>query len=257
VAKLQLYTDLRRAIERGEFVLHYQPKVELREGRLLGVESLLRWNHPQRGMVQPDEFIPALEDSGLILPVGEWVMREACAQIRRWQAMGVSAVPVAVNLSAKQFHRPDLDALVRRVLADEGVAPELIELEITESCLMSDPEEAVRLLLGLRAAGLMISVDDFGTGYSSLSYLTRLPLTALKVDHSFVRDAAVSREAASIVRAVIDMAHNLEFTVIAEGVETEDQVAFLRRYGCDVGQGFLFGRPMPADDMALRLGVPV
>jgi len=257
VAKLQLYTDLRHAIDRREFVLHYQPKVELREGRLLGVESLLRWNHPQRGMVQPDEFIPALEDSGLILPVGEWALREACAQLRRWQAMGVGAVPVAVNLSAKQFHRPDLDALVRRVLADEGVAPDLIELEITESCLMSDPEEAVRLLLSLRAAGLMISVDDFGTGYSSLSYLTRLPLTALKIDHSFVRDAAVSREAASIVRAVIDMAHNLEFTVIAEGVETDEQVAFLRRHGCDLGQGFLFGRPMPADRLALRLGVPV
>jgi diguanylate cyclase (GGDEF)-like protein len=257
VAKLQLNTDLRRAIERGEFVLHYQPKVELREGRLLGAESLLRWNHPSRGMVQPDEFIPALEDSGLILPVGEWALREACAQLRRWQAMGVSTLPVSVNLSAKQFHRPDLDALVRRVLADEGVAPELIELEITESCLMSNPEEAVRLLAGLRDAGLMISVDDFGTGYSSLSYLTRLPLTALKIDHSFVRDAAVSREAASIVRAVIDMAHNLEFTVIAEGVETADQVAFLRRHGCDVGQGYLFGRPVPADQLTPRLGVPV
>jgi diguanylate cyclase (GGDEF)-like protein/PAS domain S-box-containing protein len=257
VAKLQLNTDLRRAIERGEFVLHYQPKVELREGRLLGAESLLRWNHPSRGMVLPDEFIPALEDSGLILPVGEWALREACAQLRRWQAMGVSTLPVSVNLSAKQFHRPDLDALVRRVLADEGVAPELIELEITESCLMSNPEEAVRLLAGLRDAGLMISVDDFGTGYSSLSYLTRLPLTALKIDHSFVRDAAVSREAASIVRAVIDMAHNLEFTVIAEGVETHDQVAFLRRHGCDVGQGYLFGRPVPADQLTPRLGVPV
>ena len=256
VAKLQLNTDLRRAIERGEFVLHYQPKVELREGRLLGAESLLRWNHPSRGMVQPDEFIPALEDSGLILPVGEWALREACAQLRRWQAMGVSTLPVSVNLSAKQFHRPDLDALVRRVLADEGVAPELIELEITESCLMSNPEEAVRLLAGLRDAGLMISVDDFGTGYSSLSYLTRLPLTALKIDHSFVRDAAVSREAASIVRAVIDMAHNLEFTVIAEGVETHDQVAFLRRHGCDVGQGYLFGRPVPAEQLTPRLGVP-
>jgi diguanylate cyclase (GGDEF)-like protein len=257
VAKLQLYTDLRRAIERREFVLHYQPKVELSEGRLLGVEALLRWNHPQRGMVTPEEFVPALEDSGLILPVGEWVLQEACAQLRRWQAQGLATVPVAVNLSAKQFLRPDLDALVHRVLADEAVAPELIELEITESCLMSDPEEAVRLLLGLRAAGLMVSVDDFGTGYSSLSYLTRLPLTALKIDHSFVRDAATSREAASIVRAVIDMAHNLEFTVIAEGVETDDQVAFLRRYGCDLGQGFLFGRPMPADALALRLGVPV
>jgi diguanylate cyclase (GGDEF)-like protein/PAS domain S-box-containing protein len=253
VAKLQLYTDLRRAIERREFVLHYQPKVDLREGQLLGVETLLRWNHPQRGVVTPEEFIPALEDSGLILPVGEWVLREACAQLRQWQKEGLHAVPVAVNLSAKQFLRPDLDALVRRVLASEGVAPHLIELEITESCLMSDPEEAVRLLAGLRAAGLKISVDDFGTGYSSLSYLTRLPLTALKIDHSFVRDAASSREAASIVRAVIDMAHNLHFTVIAEGVETQEQVDFLRRHGCDLGQGYLFGRPMPAAEFAARL----
>jgi diguanylate cyclase (GGDEF)-like protein/PAS domain S-box-containing protein len=254
VAKLQLNTDLRRAIERREFVLHYQPKVDLREGRLLGVETLLRWNHPQRGTVQPEEFIPALEDSGLILPVGEWVLQEACAQLRRWQAAGLRAVPVAVNLSAKQFLRPDLDAMVRRVLAAEGVAPELIELEITESCLMSDPQEAVRLLANLRAMGLKISVDDFGTGYSSLSYLTRLPLTALKIDHSFVRNAVSSREAASIVRAVIDMAHNLHFTVIAEGIETDEQVAFLRRHGCDLGQGYLFGRPMPADQMAVRLG---
>jgi diguanylate cyclase (GGDEF)-like protein/PAS domain S-box-containing protein len=253
VAKLQLYTDLRRAIERREFVLHYQPKVDLREGRLLGVEALLRWNHPQRGMVTPEEFVPALEDSGLILPMGEWVLQEACAQLRRWQAQGLEMVPVAVNLSAKQFLRPDLDAQVRRVLAAEGVAPHLIELEITESCLMSDPEEAVRLLASLRAAGLKISVDDFGTGYSSLSYLTRLPLTALKIDHSFVRDAASSREAASIVRAVIDMAHNLHFTVIAEGVETDEQVAFLRRHGCDLGQGYLFGRPMPAAQLLARL----
>jgi len=254
VAKLQLYTDLRRGIERGEFVLHYQPKVDLRDGRVLGVETLLRWNHPQRGVVTPAEFIPALEDSGLILPVGEWVLREACVQVRRWQALGVEAVPVAVNLSAKQFLRPDLDALVRRVLSEECVAPQLLELEITESCLMSEPEEAVRLLASLRAAGLKISVDDFGTGYSSLSYLTRLPLTALKIDRSFVRDAAASREAASIVRAVIDMAHNLHFTVIAEGVETDEQVAFLRRHGCDLGQGYLFGEPMPAAQFAKRLG---
>jgi diguanylate cyclase (GGDEF)-like protein/PAS domain S-box-containing protein len=253
VAKLQLNTDLRRAMERGEFTLHYQPKVELRDGKLLGVEALLRWNHPARGMVMPADFVPALEDSGLILPVGEWVLAQACAQLRRWQAQGLGAVPVSVNLSAKQFHRADLDALVRRVLAAEGVAPGLIELEITESCLMSDPEDAVRVLGSLRDAGLKISVDDFGTGYSSLSYLTRLPLNSLKIDHSFVRDAASSRESASIVRAIIDMAHNLHFTVIAEGVETDEQVAFLRRHGCDLGQGYLFGRPVPAAQLQARL----
>jgi len=254
VAKLQLNTDLRRAMERGEFALHYQPKVDLRDGRLLGLEALLRWKHPGRGMVMPAEFVPALEDSGLILPVGEWVLAAACAQLRRWQAQGLGAVPVAVNLSAKQFHRTDLDSLVRRVLAAEGVAPGLIELEITESCLMSDPEEAVRVLESLRDAGLKISVDDFGTGYSSLSYLTRLPLNSLKIDHSFVRNVASSGEAASIVRAIIDMAHNLHFTVVAEGVETEEQVAFLRRHGCDLGQGYLFGMPLAADKLVARLG---
>jgi diguanylate cyclase (GGDEF)-like protein/PAS domain S-box-containing protein len=254
VAKLQLNTDLRRAIERGEFVLHYQPKVDLRDGRIHGVEALLRWNHPQRGMVLPAEFIPALEDSGLILPVGEWVLGEAARQIGAWQRAGFAPVPVAVNLSAKQFRRRDLDALIRAALSDTRVPAGMIELEITESCLMDEPEEAVRVLAGLREAGLKISVDDFGTGYSSLSYLTRLPLTALKIDRGFVRDVATRTESASIVRAVIDMAHNLGFTVIAEGVETEEQVAFLRRHGCDLGQGFLFGEPAAASDLAARLG---
>jgi diguanylate cyclase (GGDEF)-like protein len=253
VAKLQLNTDLRRAIERGEFELHYQPKVSLGDGRIQGVEALLRWNHPQRGLVRPAEFIPALEDSGLILPVGEWVLAEAARQLREWHARGIDPVSVAVNLSAKQFRRRDLDTLIRTVLAASGVPAGMIELEITESCLMDEPEDAVRLLANLRAAGLKISVDDFGTGYSSLSYLTRLPLTALKVDRSFVRDAASSAQAASIVRAIIDMAHNLGFTVIAEGVETAEQVEFLRRHGCDLGQGFFFARPMPAADLAERL----
>ncbi|HWD23424.1 MAG TPA: EAL domain-containing protein [Burkholderiales bacterium] len=253
VAKLQLNADLRQAMERGEFVLHYQPKIDLRDGRMHGVEALLRWNHPGRGVVAPAQFIPALEESGLILPVGEWVLREAAAQLRAWQRDGLESVPVAVNLSAKQFRRRDLDALVRAALSASGVSASLIELEITESCLMDDPEDAVRLLVGLRAAGLRISVDDFGTGYSSLSYLTRLPLTALKIDRSFVREAGSGGEAASIVRAIIDMAHNLNFTVIADGVETPAQLAFLRRHGCDLGQGDLFDAPLSAAQLAERL----
>jgi diguanylate cyclase (GGDEF)-like protein len=253
VAKAQLNTDLRRAIERGEFALHYQPKVDLADGRLRGLEALLRWNHPQRGMVPPAEFIPALEDSGLILPVGEWVIGEACAQLRRWRDEGRAAVPVAVNLSPKQFRRGDLDRTIRDLLARLGLHADMLELEITESCLMEDPEDAVRVMRSLRAAGLRISVDDFGTGYSSLSYLTRLPLSALKIDRSFVRDAGASAEAASIVRAVIDMAQNLRFTVIAEGVETEEQVAFLRRHGCNQAQGYFFGRPDSADAIGARL----
>ncbi len=253
VARVQLNTDLRRAIERNELTLHYQPKVDLADGKLRGLEALLRWNHPQRGMVSPADFIPALEDSGLILPVGEWVIGEACAQLRRWQGAGRAAVPVAVNLSPKQFRRGDLDRIIRATLARTEVDAAMLELEITESCLMEDPEDAVRVMHNLRAAGLRISIDDFGTGYSSLSYLTRLPLSALKVDRSFVRDAGASAEAASIVRAVIDMAQNLRFTVIAEGVETEQQVAFLRKHGCNQAQGYFFGRPACADAIGALL----
>jgi EAL domain-containing protein (putative c-di-GMP-specific phosphodiesterase class I) len=233
-------------VERGEFELHYQPKVRLATGALTGFEALLRWNHPQRGQVLPDEFIPALEESGLILPVGEWAIGEACAQQRRWQREGRLTVPVGVNLSPRQFRRGDLDRIVRELLSRERLDPGLLELEITESCLMEDPEIAVRVMHNLRAAGLKISIDDFGTGYSSLSYLTRLPLSALKIDRSFVRDAGSSAEAASIVRAVIELAQNLRFTVVAEGVETREQVEFLRGHDCGEAQGYYFGRPEPA-----------
>jgi diguanylate cyclase (GGDEF)-like protein len=245
--KMQLNNDLRHAIERSEFVLHYQPKVALDSGALTGFEALLRWNHPTRGLVPPGQFVAALEESGLIVPVGEWVLKEACAQIERWRRAGFTPVPVAVNLSAKQFRRRDLDEVVSSVLAASGVSPALLELEITESCLMEDPDQAVRLLNRLRDAGVRISVDDFGTGYSSLSYLTRLPITALKIDRSFVRDAVTNPEAASIVRAVIDMAHNLRFTVVAEGVETQQQVAFLRKHECDQAQGYFYARPASAE----------
>ncbi len=250
-ARMQLGNDLRRAIERREFRLHYQPKIELASGRICGLEALLRWAHPQRGAVSPVEFIPALEDSGLIIPVGAWVIEEACGQLRTWMREGRVPVPVAVNLSPRQFHRGELDTLIRRELARAGVPARLLELEITESCLMQDPEDAVRVMDALRDAGLGISIDDFGTGYSSLSYLRRLPLAALKIDRSFVSDAHVSADAASIVRSIIDMAHNLRLKVIAEGVETEVQAAFLRAHGCDQGQGYLFGRPVPAADIRL------
>jgi EAL domain-containing protein (putative c-di-GMP-specific phosphodiesterase class I) len=188
--------------------------------------------------------------------VGEWVIEEACRQVLRWTEGGAMPVPIAVNLSPKQFRRRDLDALIRAALVRTGVSAEFLELEITESCLMENPEDAVRALRNLRAAGLRISVDDFGTGYSSLSYLTRLPLSALKIDRSFVRDAESSSEAASIVRAVIDMAQNLRLTVIAEGVETEQQAAFLRRHGCDQAQGYFYGRPVPAEEITPRLARP-
>jgi len=252
-SRLKLNTDLRHAVERGEFVLHYQPKINLASGEPDGVEALLRWMHPDRGMVSPLEFIPALEDSGLIVRVGEWVVGEACAQIRRWQAAGRRALPVAVNLSAKQFMQRGLDAAIRRILEASGVPPALLELEITESCLMDNPEEAVRALQRLRDAGLKISVDDFGTGYSSLAYLARFPLSALKIDRAFVRDVNTDPSAAAIVRAVIDMAQNLNLTVIAEGVETEAQRGFLRHHGCDQAQGYFFSRPLPAAQIEARL----
>jgi len=256
LAKAALNTDLRRALERGEFALHYQPKVDLASGKLHGMEALIRWNHPVRGLVSPAEFIPALEDSGLIIPVGEWVVEEACRQLRRWQAAGCMPVPVAVNLSPKQFRRRDLDAVIGDALSRSGVSAEFLELEITESCLMENPADAVRVMRNLRAAGLRISIDDFGTGYSSLSYLTRLPLSALKIDGSFVRDVDSSAESASIVRAIIDMAQNLHLTVIAEGVETEQQAAFLRRHGCEQAQGYYFGRPVAPEQIAPRLARP-
>ncbi len=244
-AKLQLNGDLRRAVERREFELHYQPKVALDSGAMIGMEALLRWRHPERGLVAPNEFVPTLEDTGLILTVGDWVLEEACRQLKLWAQDGLAPVPIAVNLSAKQFRRRDLDQVIGRLLAQYGVGGELLELEVTESCLMEDPKDAVRQLQALREAGLRISVDDFGTGYSSLAYLTRLPLSTLKIDRGFVNAAISDPQSAVIVKMVIDMARSLRFEVVAEGIETEQHVEFLRRHGCEQGQGYFFGRPMP------------
>jgi len=252
-SKLQLHTDLRHAVDRREFRLHYQPKVLLTSGAITGMEALLRWQHPVRGLVVPMEFIPALEVTGLIVQVGDWVIEEARDQLRKWALEGLEPVPIAVNLSAKQFCRRDLDKVIRRMLDEYGIAPGLIELEITESCLMHDPQDAVRQLHALREAGLKISVDDFGTGYSSLSYLTRLPLSTLKIDRSFVNAATSDPSSAAIVKMVIDMAQNLHFSVVAEGIETDQHVDFLRQNGCEQGQGYRFGKPMSAEAIAPRL----
>ena len=252
-SKLQLNTDLRRALERREFSLHYQPKVNLATGEMIGMEALLRWKHAERGMVPPLEFIPALEDSGLIVEVGDWVVGEACRQLREWTRAGLQLAPVAVNLSARQFRRRDLDQVIRRVLAEHGLSPALLELEITESSLMDDPQDAIRQLQALREAGLRISVDDFGTGYSSLAYLTRLPVSTLKIDRAFVNAATTESSSAAIVKMVIDMAQRLSFDVVAEGIETDAHVMFLRQHGCSQGQGYHFGRPIPAEAMAPRM----
>jgi diguanylate cyclase (GGDEF)-like protein/PAS domain S-box-containing protein len=252
-SKLQLNSDLRRALERGEFSLHYQPKVRLASGQMIGMEALLRWQHAERGMVPPLEFIPALEDSGLIVAVGDWVIEEACTQLAAWSRAELRPPPVAVNLSARQFRRRDLDRVIHALLARHGVSPELLELEITESSLMDDPKDAIRQLQALREAGLRISVDDFGTGYSSLAYLTRLPISTLKIDRSFVDAAITEPGSAAIVKMVIDMAQRLQFDVVAEGIETERHVDFLRQNGCEQGQGYHFGRPVPASAMTPRL----
>ncbi len=254
LARMQLQTDLRHAIEREEFRLVYQPKIDLGTQRVCGVEALLRWQHPQRGLVSPADFIPALEETGLIVPAGEWVIEAACRQIRAWRQAGLIPVPVAVNVSARQFQMRDLDQRIIELVRNQSVDPWLLELEITESYLVEDPEHAIEVLQRLREAGIRISIDDFGTGYSSLSYLTRFPVAALKIDRSFVRDATTDGNAGAIVRAVIDMAHNLGFVVIAEGVETAAQVAFLRMHGCDLAQGFFFSKPVPPEAIESLLG---
>ena len=247
---LNLEGELRRALERDEFVLHYQPKVSLTTGRVTGVEALLRWRHPERGLVPPSDFIPLLEETGLVVQAGEWVLHAVCRQLIAWRARGIRIVPIAVNLSARQFLAPDLGQSIRSVLEQHAIAPELLEVEITESAIMSDTEEANRTLEYLDALGVRSAIDDFGTGYSSLGYLKRFPLGALKVDRSFVSDITTDADDAHITQAVISMAHSLGLKVIAEGVETAAQLEFLLRYGCDEVQGFLFARPIPGDECA-------
>jgi len=248
-SRAQLGVELRRALEREEFVLYYQPKYELADRRPHGAEALLRWRHPERGLVSPAEFIPVLEETGLIVPVGEWVLKRACEDLKAWQAAGFAVGPVAVNLSARQFRLQDLDARLKAVVSETGIDPSLIELEITESQLMVDPDHAIRVMRSLCDAGMRIAIDDFGTGYSSLAYLTRFPVGALKIDRSFVADVNKDPSNATIVRTIIEMAHSLGFTVVAEGVETEEQAHFLRLLRCERAQGFLFARPMPAADL--------
>jgi diguanylate cyclase (GGDEF)-like protein/PAS domain S-box-containing protein len=252
-ARAQLGSELRRALERGEFFLVYQPKFSLAERRASGAEALLRWRHPERGVVSPVEFIPVLEETGLIVSVGEWVLRRACEDLKAWQAAGRTPLPVSVNLSARQFRLPDLDRRLKAIAADAGVAPRLLELEITESQLVQDPDHAIRMMRSLSGEGMRIAIDDFGTGYSSLSYLTRFPVVSLKIDRSFVRDLIEDRSDATIVRTIIEMAHTLGFTVVAEGIETEAQAQYLREHQCEEGQGFLFARPMPAQELAALL----
>lgn len=247
--QLLLSGQLRRALERDEFLLHYQPQVDLSTGTVCGVEVLLRWRHPELGWVAPDKFIPVAEESGLIVPIGEWVLRTACRQLRDWRAAGLPALRVAVNLSAHQFRRQGLAELIADLLNECGLESHCLELELTETAVMQDRDTALAVLHELKRLGVGLAMDDFGTGYSSLSYLKLFPLDCIKIDRSFVRDMTENPEAAAIVRAIIAMARSLRLRLVAEGVETEAQLAFLRHHQCDEMQGYLFSRPLPAEEV--------
>ena len=243
---MELEGALRRGLVNGEFELHYQPKCDVNTGRIVAAEALIRWRHPTLGLIPPDKFIPLAEESGLIVPIGEWVLRAACQQAAAWQAEGLRAMCVAVNLSAQQFKQKMLFEVVSGALSRANLEPRYLEVELTESAVMEDAEKSVQILRRLSEHGVRIAVDDFGTGYSSLSYLRRLPLDKLKIDRAFIRDIVTSRDDAEIVRAIVTLAHTLRLQVVAEGVETEDQLRFLRSLGCDHYQGYLCSPPVEA-----------
>jgi diguanylate cyclase (GGDEF)-like protein/PAS domain S-box-containing protein len=253
VERQSIEESLRRALERREFALHYQPQVDLKTGVITGAEALIRWTHPTRGLVPPAQFIPVAEECGLILPIGRWVLREACKQAREWANAGLPMITMAVNISSMEFRDDNFLDRVFAILEETGLDPKWLELELTESVLMKRAESAATVLQTLRAAGVQIAVDDFGTGYSSLSYLRKFPIDALKIDQSFVRQITTSPDETSIVTAVISMGRSLKLRVIAEGVETEEELAFLQAHHCDEAQGYFFSRPVPPQQFAKLL----
>jgi diguanylate cyclase (GGDEF)-like protein len=248
--KLQLESDLARALERGEFLLHYQPKVATTSGSIIGTEALLRWKHPLRGLIPPMDFIPLAEETGLIVPIGEWVLATACARNKAWQSQGQPQLTVAVNLSARQFADPLLLPKLTQIIHASGLDPSSLELEITESMVMAQGTSAVEVLGKLKSIGVQIAIDDFGTGYSSLAYLKRFPIDTLKVDRSFIRDIPADCGDRNITRAIISLAHSLRLKVVAEGVETAEQLTFLRVECCDAVQGYFLCRPLPEAEVA-------
>ncbi|MFV5214255.1 putative bifunctional diguanylate cyclase/phosphodiesterase [Azonexus caeni] len=253
IDRLSLEGDLRHAIAHDELVVHYQPLVELSGGTIIGAEALVRWQHPQRGLIPPDEFIPLAEESGLIIDIGEQVLRQVCRDLGRWRDSGLQAGRISINLSARQFRRDGLAASIHRSLTESGIGGRQLAFEVTESVVMHDLEHTAQVLTEIRELGASISLDDFGTGYSSLAYLRRLPIDILKIDRSFVRDLHLEPDAAAIAHAVIAMAHKLGLGVVAEGVECAAQLALLREFDCEEGQGFLFSRPLPPEQYAIIL----
>jgi diguanylate cyclase len=249
--RAEMEAGLRAALLHGQFELHYQPKVEVRSGAIRSVEALVRWRHPEKGLISPAQFIPLAEETGLILPIGKWILREACRQCRAWHADGeTTPLRVAVNISAMQFRDPELGRSVARILEETGLEPQFLELELTESTVMAHAEKAEQSLRALSELGVQISIDDFGTGYSSLAYLKRFPLNTLKVDRAFVNDLGRSNDDLAIVRAIISLAHSLRLKVIAEGVESDEQLDVLRDLHCDEYQGYLCSKPLPAAELA-------
>jgi EAL domain-containing protein (putative c-di-GMP-specific phosphodiesterase class I) len=255
MARLQLETDLRRALERGEFRNFYQPIVALVSGEIAGFEALSRWQHPTRGLLGPNEFIPVAEETGLIRELGWWNLREACRQISEWRAASVAHrhLTISVNLSAKQFLQPNLVEDIGKLLRDLSLPPEALKLEITESTVMADPSAAVEMLQQIKSLGIHLAIDDFGTSYSSLSYLHRFPLDTLKIDRSFISSICEGGEGMEIARTILPMANNLRLDVVAEGVETVQQVALLKKLQCKYAQGYYFSRPLSAEGTAALL----
>jgi EAL domain-containing protein (putative c-di-GMP-specific phosphodiesterase class I) len=246
--RLNIENSLRLGLERHQFLLHYQPQVDVTSGQVVGVEALVRWQHPQFGMVVPDRFIPIAEETGLILPLGAWVLEAAVEQLAAWESQGLRGLRMAINLSARQLRDNGLLPVIEAVLGRYGVRAEQIELEITESAAMENAERTAAILLQLRAMGVGLAIDDFGTGYSSLSYLKRLPVGTLKIDRSFVMDIERDENDAAICTATISLAHSLGLSVVAEGVETAAQLEYLKKLGCDLAQGYYFSKPMPAEE---------
>jgi EAL domain-containing protein (putative c-di-GMP-specific phosphodiesterase class I) len=245
--------ELRHALEREELEVFYQPKIDIQDGHIIGMEALLRWNHPEHGMIPPVQFIPVAERTGLIAPISDWMMREACRQTRVWNDSGIADLRLAVNLSTVQFRRQSVIGTITGILEDTGFDPEKLEVEVTESVLLGDDEVVTETFSWLKAIGIPIAIDDFGTGYSSLSYLMRFAADTVKIDASFIKNLHDNPDGATITRAIISLAHSLKMKVVAEGVELPQHLLFLSDESCDIGQGYLFSRPVPAGEFETML----